>query len=219
MIPLTHALSLLAAVFLLSVGCCSGQELCGGDYDVSYLDTVQSESDGDLGIFLLPTGYTNAYINFCNPTEECPGGAYACITGSGVATVTLCETAPTVVGYIDDTAPTLGIQFACSSIDTATPLNGIISSVRSPPFTAHVCCVLCKGTHLSTLYVRYSLLWQLWPRLERGWVRCSLHLSQRWRSRCILRLRRSRFRVLHWGGILDWRGGWGVRSQGHLVGP
>jgi hypothetical protein len=135
MVAFTHALSLLVAVFLLSVGCSAQVPiglLCSGMYSVRYLGTIQSNRGGPLGIYNLSTSpnYTNAYINFCNPAVGfCSRGDYACLTGgAGVVPRTLCSGPPTVVGYINPAAPTLGIQFSCSARGSP-PLKGIISSV------------------------------------------------------------------------------------------
>ena len=133
MVP-NHALLLLAAVLLLSVGCCAQvpiSELCSGTYSVRYLGTIQSNINGSKGIFKLPTSpsYTIAYINFCERALACPVGSYACLTGGrGIVPFSLCNDPPTVVGFINPAAPTLGIQFNCS-VSGRPPLNGIISSV------------------------------------------------------------------------------------------
>jgi hypothetical protein len=134
MVSFTHALSLLVAVLLLSAAASAQVPidlLCSGTYDVSYLGTIQSNRNGSKGIFMLPTSpsYTIAYINFCAQARGCPTGVFACLTGArGVATLPLCNGRPTVVGYINPEAPTLGIQFSCS-VSGRPPLNGIISSV------------------------------------------------------------------------------------------
>jgi hypothetical protein len=83
MASLPRALSILAAVLFLNVGCCSAQALCTCTYSLAYLNTVQSNEAGPigaLGIFRLPTNYTNAYINLCAPaTGYCVGAVRACL--------------------------------------------------------------------------------------------------------------------------------------------
>ena len=126
--------TLLSVLFLCSVMTVAlSQELCtlasagGTEYSLSYLGTVQSQKGGPLGIWDLPIGYTNAYINFCEPVSQCGDSAYACITGSGVQTITLCPDPPTGE-FINSAFPQLGAKWTCQP-GSGAPLNALVSSV------------------------------------------------------------------------------------------
>jgi hypothetical protein len=90
--------------------------------------TAETGTLNNIGIVALPSPYVEAYVNFCDPAEECGEDVYLCITGPGASKpFPLCNSRPTG-DFLVPASPQLGAWFSC--VSTAGNItNGIVSSV------------------------------------------------------------------------------------------
>ena len=92
-----------------------------------------ASSNGSISSF--PTGYTTAYINFCQKPPQCGSASFACVTNSkNTSTISLCTTAAGPQGtFLLPDSPQVGASFGCSDNSANYQLNGIVGSSSIHP--------------------------------------------------------------------------------------